>query len=104
MPARTNCSPPNILCTCGETRAYPVAIGLPPIGTESLCLSCNRLWRLDEYIPCTWRHGEVRWAWSSEDLPKTDIKAANALARTLMGIDAALAELGLFHGAARGEA
>jgi hypothetical protein len=47
----------------------------------------------------------TRWSWTaSEDPPATDIKAANTLARTLLGVDAALAELGLFHGAARGHA
>jgi hypothetical protein len=102
MPARSNCSPPDILCTCGETRTYPVAVGLPPVGTEAMCLACGRTWKLDEYTFTD--SGGTRWSWEAEDPPATNIKASRRLPRTIFSIDAALSALAVYHGPTRGMA
>ena|ERR1041385_9378648 len=95
MPARTNCSPPNILCTCGDTIAYPILTSLPPVGVERMCLSCYRLWKLDEYTFTD--TGGTRWSWTAEDVPET-----NVIGQTLLSLDAALAELSAVAGPVRG--
>lgn len=103
MPARTNCNPDEMLCTCGAKRAIPVdTVGMPPIGTVVACLSCWREWTLVEKT-IGWGGG-TRLIWASEDPPVTDIKAANDNARMIEAIDAALTGLGLLHGTARGQA
>lgn len=85
---------PTLTCVCGEKRVFPVErIGMPPIGTESFCVGCSRVWRLVSIDRGTLTNARS-WVWVDfPDERDTDIKAANALARTLLGIDAALSEL-----------
>ncbi len=70
MNARINCGVPVIRCVCGGERKYPVAIGLPPKGTQSMCTACCRIWTLDGYSYVDGRG--TRWAWGSPIVASAD--------------------------------
>jgi hypothetical protein len=62
-----------------------------------MCVDCGRVLVLTAYSI-----DRKRWSWTAEDPPETDVKAATSIVRTLLGLDAALAELGVFAGPVRG--
>jgi hypothetical protein len=98
---------PILTCSCGTSRDFTSPAGLPPPGYETMCLrnGCPKTWRLLS-IDTDTMTGVESWLWV--DFPDPEraaaVKEANALARTLIGIDEALRDIGLFAGPARGMA
>lgn len=59
---RINCGVPEIRCACGASREYPIPekASPPPVGTESLCQLCGRIYELVAYRG---RGEDRRWSW-----------------------------------------
>ncbi len=53
---------PKLRCECGIERDFTTAIGLPPVGQQSLCVGCGRLWHLLS-IGTDALTGIKSWAW-----------------------------------------
>jgi hypothetical protein len=114
------CLTPRLVCTCGTVRDFGTKIGLPPVGMESFCpggdAPCGKIWRL-----CSIDTGRASWVWADFTDPKDEPDCAdcvpalcprhqpvtlanltgiplanlNLLARRALGVEAALAGLGL---------
>lgn len=63
MPSVTTGPTPRLMCTCGMVRLLPIdKCGVPPVGTQSMCVQCSSVWRLVTVGTDTMT-GVQSWTW-----------------------------------------
>jgi hypothetical protein len=77
---------PDLDCTCGLRRTFPIATcGVPPVGMESFCVDCARTWHLVKV------DGDS-WTWTDFAPPKlgrsSTPRAYESAVRKELGMDA----------------